>query len=180
MVTVILPKSDSSSWRTSPANIEYNGTYDSFKNNKKNARRYRKNCVCGVCIISEDGEYFLMVYQNHAGKWSFPKGSKEFGETNFFCMKRELYEETGININELKYTFLYKIRRYQYSLSIIQLKENYKSIVLNPRDTEEIGQAKWVKINDALKLNLNRVTEDVVFDLKNKNIFQTEDSTSDI
>jgi 8-oxo-dGTP pyrophosphatase MutT (NUDIX family) len=51
--------------------------------------------------------------------------SKELGETNIICMKRELYEETGIDLNNLYYNLICTIRKYQYYLYVIKLKENH-------------------------------------------------------
>jgi 8-oxo-dGTP pyrophosphatase MutT (NUDIX family) len=174
MVTVPFPlqcKSDAPSWRNSlsPNHININNnlscSYESFKNK-------RKNNNCGICIISNDAKYCLMVFQRKAKKWSFPKGSKELGETNIICMKRELYEETGIDLNNLYYNLICTIRKYQYYLYVIKLKENHDSIILNPQDKKEIELVKWVKISDALNFNMNRITEDIIFDLqKNNNLY---------
>jgi hypothetical protein len=52
------------------------------------------------------------------------------------------------------------------------LKENHDSIILNPQDKKEIELVKWVKISDALNFNMNRITEDIIFDLqKNNNLY---------
>ena len=171
MVTMPLSfqcKSDALSWRRSQSpNHNFPCSYDSFKN--KRTCRYnnaRKNNVCGICIISSDSQHCLMVLQRKAKKWSFPKGSKELGETNANCMQRELYEETGIIFNRLKYTLVCTIKKYQYYLYVIKLKEKHYSISLNPRDSKEIETVKWVKISDALNYHMNRITEDIVYDLK--------------
>jgi 8-oxo-dGTP pyrophosphatase MutT (NUDIX family) len=87
-------------------------------------------------------------------------------------MKRELYEETGIDLNNLYYNLICTIRKYQYYLYVIKLKENHDSIILNPQDKKEIELVKWVKISDALNFNMNRITEDIIFDLqKNNNLY---------
>ena len=176
MVTVPFPlysKSDAPSWRRSPSsnnnNSNFSCSYESFKNKRKNnINNYRKNNVCGICIISNDSKYCLMVFQRKAKKWSFPKGSKELGETNITCMKRELYEETGIVLNNLHYNVICTIRKYQYYLYVIKLKENCNSIILNPQDKKEIELAKWIKISDAFNFNMNRITEDIICDLQEK------------
>ena len=59
---------------------------------------------------------FLLVYSRRNGEWGFPKGHIEKGETELEAAKREILEETGININDtdflkgFKFTDTYKIK----------------------------------------------------------------------
>ncbi len=56
---------------------------------------------CGAVIYKEneqEGKLFLVIQMNH-GHFSFPKGHVEKGETEFETAKREVLEETNLEIN---------------------------------------------------------------------------------
>ena len=56
----------------------------------------KKEKACG-CIIIEDNKV-LLVYESKRKFWGFPKGHVEEGETEIETAKREVLEETGLNV----------------------------------------------------------------------------------
>ena len=58
----------------------------------------------GVLIQNEKGEVLLGERMgSHAeGEWCFPGGHLEFGETIFDTAKREVEEETGLDVDEFE------------------------------------------------------------------------------
>ena len=61
--------------------------------------------VCGLCL---EKDYLLMV--NHHGIvdgdfWAPPGGGLQFGETAEICLKREFFEETGLEIQIQSFLF---------------------------------------------------------------------------
>ena len=49
----------------------------------------------GGIIVNKDGK--IVLVEQHANSWSFPKGGIEVGESEFDTAKREIFEETGIS-----------------------------------------------------------------------------------
>ena len=59
----------------------------------------------GVGVIVKKGKNVLLGKRkgaHGAGSWSFPGGHLEFGETVEACARREVLEETGIEIENIK------------------------------------------------------------------------------
>src|SRR5574341_1327379 len=56
----------------------------------------------GALIVDEQGRVFLArrgpLAQNEVGCWEFPGGSVEFGETLADALRREIFEEYGVEI----------------------------------------------------------------------------------
>ncbi len=70
--------------------------------------------VVNAIIKSRDGIRFLAIKRKegiHAGKWAFPGGIVEKGETAEDALKREVKEETGLDISRI----IRKISDYEYS-----------------------------------------------------------------
>ena len=56
-------------------------------------------------IVQKEGKVLLGERQSAlgAGKWAFPGGHLEFNETVEACAEREVFEETGLQIQDIKY-----------------------------------------------------------------------------
>ena len=54
-----------------------------------------EECSAGAVVVNENGgrRYILLL---NAGKWDFPKGNMEQGETELQTVTREVSEETGL------------------------------------------------------------------------------------
>ena len=115
---------------------------------------------CGICLWNESKTKCLLVQQRSTQKWGFPKGACEVHESRLQCMKRELREETGIILDDLKYKTVIELKRFRYYIFFVQLLQDETSIVIKPVDGYEIQDAQWVSCQEAMtELNLNRVTQ---------------------
>jgi 8-oxo-dGTP pyrophosphatase MutT (NUDIX family) len=84
----------------------------------------------GVIITNFDHE--LLVVKGVSGKFSFPKGSRKIGETDWEAAERETWEEAGIDISTLLYKGKRKLKYGTYFL--LQLKTRYHTCT--PKETQ--------------------------------------------
>ena len=121
-----------------------------------------KEKSCGCIIIEKDK---VLLIQQTKGHWGFPKGHVEVGETEIETARREVKEETNLDveINENK----------RYTMEYFTDKGTYKQVVLfiakkisgNEKYQESaIKSMKWVTFEDALKT----ITYDNTRELFNK------------
>ena len=55
-----------------------------------------KSCGAVVFTRRDDGEIRYVLVQQHSGRYCFPKGHVEAGETEHQTALREIWEETGL------------------------------------------------------------------------------------
>ena len=105
---------------------------------------------CG-CIIINDKEEVLLVHHNK-GHWDFPKGHVESGETEVETAKREVKEETNIDVEvdeEYRYSTKYSPREDVIKEVVYFLAKNI-SDEKQPQ-LEEVSEVKWFSMNDAIE-----------------------------
>jgi 8-oxo-dGTP diphosphatase len=101
-----------------------------------------------AAILRKDGKILIAKRQSgdaFEGKWEFPGGKIEEGETPEQCLRRELLEEFGIDtiINRLLYVVPYTYTEGSillYAYEVTQSKGDFK---LNVHD-----EAKWTEPQD--------------------------------
>ncbi len=92
---------------------------------------------CGVLIENDLGQVLLQK-RSDTGEWCVPGGAMEPGETYIEAATRELYEEVGIKVSDLKLFGLYSGGDREihypngdvvYSLSVIFTTKNYSGTI---------------------------------------------------
>jgi bis(5'-nucleosidyl)-tetraphosphatase len=105
----------------------------------------------GILIqtMSDNTEKYALVQGRYTGKWSFPKGHLNKGETSEECAKREIAEETGIEdlpepSDRLRIGYgTYYVYKFEEELPLI------------PQDNNEIMETKWVSMEEMNTMALN-------------------------
>ncbi len=102
---------------------------------------YEKTCGAVIYTIHEGMRKYFII-KNESGHIGFPKGHIEFGETEEETAKREVYEETGIEISidnsfRMEYTYktlentckrcVYFLSYYEYRPAKVQESEIFQS-----------------------------------------------------
>lgn len=111
----------------------------------------KKEKSCG-CIVINDGKVLLV--RHNKGHWDFPKGHVEPGETEEQTAKREVKEETNIDVEvntEFRYLNNYIIEEKQIEKDVVLFIAKPISLERKPQETE-VNVVEWVDINEALEL----------------------------
>lgn len=129
-----------------------------FKNNNKHI----KHKSAGGIVLYGKKELFTPLLKKKSGEWVIPKGHIKKGETAINAALREIKEELGLKkINKIKKIAQIDTINYSFKKNNIKNSKevnlftfysfmNYK---LNPLKKEGFVDAKWMNINDALRLS---------------------------
>jgi len=102
---------------------------------------------------NEDGRWQVFLVQHRAGHWAMPKGHPEAGEEPLDTAKRELFEETGLHVEEMlsngPFSESYMFR---HAGKLIDKTVSYFLARVAGRETidfDELASAKWVDLETA-------------------------------
>jgi ADP-ribose pyrophosphatase len=119
---------------------------------------YPRPAVTADCIVmtKEDEPKVLLIERGHEpfkGCWAFPGGFMNMDETTKQCAVRELEEETGLKVNEIKQIGAYsKVDRDPRGRTITVA---YLSLVDEPlpvKGQDDAAKAQWFSIKNLPKL----------------------------
>jgi len=128
--------------------------------------------VVGVLVLNQEGKIFLMASPKWQGKYGLPGGHIEYGETIEETAKREIKEETGLDIFDTEFLMVqecifseefYKKKHFVFLDCIAKTKDT--NVILDGREgTKHV----WTTVDDALKLSLNPYTKNTILEYKKK------------
>lgn len=124
----------------------------------RNQRPFKLSCLyeksCGAIIyeVKDNQRYFLLVKNVNGKHWGFPKGHIEIGETEEQTAKREVKEETNLDVTILrgfrKKSYYRPFGRTRKKVVIFLAKSKGNRVKIQ---NSEIECYKWVKTSDVLK-----------------------------
>lgn len=114
---------------------------------------HEKSCGAIVYRRFHGNIEILLIKHNNSGHWSFPKGHVEGEETEVETARREIKEETGLDVmidQTFRETVSYSPKRDTQKIVVyfLALARNYDFI----RQEEEISEIRWVDIGRAARL----------------------------
>ncbi|MFC1800907.1 NUDIX domain-containing protein [Nanoarchaeota archaeon] len=117
----------------------------------------------GAVVFNDKDELLLLKSKKWHGKYILPCGHVEFGETLVDAVKREVKEETGLDVDKVEFlrygeminsSEFHDVDRHFVSLNF-KCSTNNNNVILN----EEAQEFIWVKIEDALNLETDSLTK---------------------
>ena len=149
---------ESSQWKVTRQG-EHDSLNQDFRVNGKEKRVKR----CGVVFIIKSPDtpqgtqiienFKILVVKGVSGIWSLPKGRCLPNELDEDCAIRELYEETGIKLDNLKNNKRFKIGTnvyYKYEC----LENEFTEFTIH--DTIEVEEVGWKTIQELRQLTCNK------------------------
>jgi ADP-ribose pyrophosphatase YjhB (NUDIX family)/phosphoglycolate phosphatase-like HAD superfamily hydrolase len=116
----------------------------------------------GALILDDAGRMLMVRTRKWSGLWGIPGGKVKYGETLETALRREIKEETDLELDEIRFVLVQ---------DCIESKEFYRPehfVLMNyaakrtgtndVRLNEEAQEYLWVTTAEALKLPLNRPT----------------------
>lgn len=119
-----------------------------------------------AAVIEKDGKFLLAQRKEGdalAGKWEFPGGKIEEGETPEDCLKRELHEEFGVETRIGGFICKSEFEYNHFHVELLAYRARHLSGEFKPADHSAIA---WVKLEDLLKYDLASADVPVVKELR--------------
>ncbi|MCB9362124.1 NUDIX domain-containing protein [Candidatus Woesearchaeota archaeon] len=128
---------------------------------------HEKSCGTILSRKRNGTNEFLLVQSSRSGRWGFPKGHVNMGESEVETAKRETHEEVGIRVEvldgfreEITYPVSTKIRK---TVVYFLAKAHSRSIHL---DEEELREYAWLPYTIA-KRRIDYTGLDIILDKAN-------------
>lgn len=110
-------------------------------------------------VLNKKGEVLMIRRaKKETGKdgsilmWAFPAGKQRYNETRKDCVKREILDETGYEINPLREISM-RVHPQFHILIVYHLCELVsEKPVAKPSEPHEVAEIRWVKTKDIKKL----------------------------
>jgi ADP-ribose pyrophosphatase YjhB (NUDIX family) len=101
--------------------------------------------VTGIVIRPDDGRV-LVIKRADDGRWVPPGGVLELAETPEQCVAREVHEETGVEVEPLRLTGVYK----NMKLGVVSLAILCEPVGGRLRTSEEAPEVVWLTPDEAV------------------------------
>ena len=118
----------------------------------------------GALIFNSQNETLMIRTHKWSNKWGIPGGKIKFGETSEAALRREILEETGLKISDIKFVLVQDCihsKEFYRDEHFVLLNYTCRCAAKNPRVTlnDEGREFRWLKLADAKKLKLNKPTK---------------------
>lgn len=113
--------------------------------------------AAGAVLLTESGAETLLLHHRDEGRWCFPKGHVDPGETLAVAARREIQEETGVSdvrlaseLIEVSYRFYRPAAKVNVHKTTIYFRAYTRTRETHPEST--FDRAEWVSLAKAREL----------------------------
>lgn len=125
----------------------------------------------GAIIFNPDNKILLCKSHKWDNKYVIPGGHIELGEKMEESLKREILEETGLKIYDIKlislkesiYSNTFHVKKHFIFIDYICRTDSY-DVILN----EEAQEYRWVSLDEIENYELGGFTKELLLELRNK------------
>jgi phosphoglycolate phosphatase-like HAD superfamily hydrolase/ADP-ribose pyrophosphatase YjhB (NUDIX family) len=116
----------------------------------------------GALIFDAQGRVLMIRTHKWSNLWGIPGGKTQFGETSEAALRREIKEETNLEVEDIRFVLVQdciQSREFYRPAHFVLL--NYTARCAGPatvRLNEEALEFRWVTTDDARKMRLNEPT----------------------
>jgi ADP-ribose pyrophosphatase YjhB (NUDIX family)/phosphoglycolate phosphatase-like HAD superfamily hydrolase len=119
-------------------------------------------CTVGAAVFDSSGRVLMVRTQKWSGLWGIPGGKVKFGETMADALRREIKEETNLEISEIRFILAQDcIHSKEFYREAHFVLLNYTCRAASPTDVklnDEAQEFRWATLPDALEMRLNHPT----------------------
>ena len=138
---------------------------------KGSSMLHEKSCGAIVYRKFHGNTEILLIKHINSGHWSFPKGHVEHGETEIETARREIMEETSIDViidPTFRETVTYSPKKDTVKV-VVYFLAKAKNVDFTPQE-DEIAEIRWVDISYAS--NVLSYENDKIIVSKAKNVIK--------
>lgn len=123
----------------------------------------------GIVYRKKSGKYKMLLIRDPFDRWAFPKGHFKKGEKPEEAALREVSEETGLKVDDLKIVsdlgktdFWFRYKKDLIHKTVYWFLMEAFSDKVRPQKKEKISEVKWVNIDNVLKESAYKDMEPVL------------------
>ncbi|HLC90749.1 MAG TPA: NUDIX domain-containing protein [Candidatus Nanoarchaeia archaeon] len=121
--------------------------------------------VVGVLILNEKGDIFLARSYKWNNTWVVPGGHLKWGETLEECVKREVKEETNLDVDKIELIGIQESifsKEYHQKRHMVFLDFSAKVVGGSVKLNDELQEYRWFSPQQSLQENLNSSTRKLI------------------
>jgi len=122
----------------------------------------RPIATVGALIFNERGQVLMIRTHKWSDKWGIPGGKLEFGESSENALRREIQEETNLEVEQIRFVLAQDcIRSREFHRDAHFVLLNYTCVAPGEQEVrlnDEAEEFRWVEKAEALAMDLNTPT----------------------